>query len=410
MNSNEILSIILAFLVWEFALTKYIGYLNTTYWSDTIPEELTGIYDQAKYRASQVYDRTKYKFWLVSSTFSFFVILFALTVWFFGSLDMFLRWYFQNEILLCIVFFNILVILQTLISLPFDYYSTFVIEKEFGFNKSTKMLFFLDMIKWLLLTVIISSVLLGLIAYIYTLVWPSFWMYAWMLITAFSIVMMMFYSSLIVPLFNKQTPLEDGELKNAIQNFAKKVGFKLDNIYVMDGSKRSTKANAYFTWLWGKKRIVLFDTLIHDLSTEEIVAVLAHEIGHYKKKHTFQMLIFSIIQTWVMLYILSLALKIPEVSLALWASTASFYMWALAFGMLFTPVSVILGILWNVLSRKNEYEADAYATQNFWGNYLQSALKKLSINNLSNLKPHPIYEFFHYSHPTVLKRLQAMEK
>lgn len=221
--------------------------------------------------------------------------------------------------------------------------------------------------------------------------------------------MMMFYSSLIVPLFNKQTPLEDGELKTAINAFAQKVGFTLTDIYVIDGSKRSSKANAYFSGFGPKKRIVLFDTLIADLTTQELVAVLAHEIGHYKKKHTLQMLAMSIIQTGIILFILSLALKVPEVSYALGTPVQSFHLGVIAFAFLFTPLSIVFGMLGNILSRKNEYEADAYAKKHYSGEALQSALIKLSRNNLSNLRPHPAYEFFYYSHPTVLKRLSALK-
>jgi STE24 endopeptidase len=215
---------------------------------------------------------------------------------------------------------------------------------------------------------------------------------------------------LIVPLFNKQIPLQDNELKQKIEDFAKKVWFKLDNIFEMDASKRSSKWNAYFSWFWSKKRIVLFDTLIKDLSHEEIVAVLAHEIGHYKKKHTLQMFIFSIIQTWFMMYLLSLALKVDQIHYALGANIPSFHIGLIAFTILFTPVSIILSLFWNILSRKNEYEADEFAWVNYDASFLQSGLKKLSQNNLSNLRPHKAYEFFYYSHPTVLKRLTFLDK
>ena len=234
-------------------------------------------------------------------------------------------------------------------------------------------------------------------------------MYAWGITTAFSLFMMMFYSSLIVPLFNKQTPLEAGELRDAIEGFAQKVGFTGTDIYVIDGSKRSSKANAYFSGFGPKKRIVLFDTLIKDLSTQELVAVLAHEIGHYKRKHTLQMFALSTVQTGLIFFIFALALKIPEVSYALGGEVQSFHLGSVAFGILFTPISMIFGMSSSVFSRKNEYEADDYARQNYSGEHLQNALIKLSRNNLSNLRPHPAYEFFYYSHPTVLKRLAALK-
>jgi STE24 endopeptidase len=264
------------------------------------------------------YEKTKFKFSMITSFFSFFVMLLVLIFWGFGWLDNFVRSLTDNYILRWLYFFWIISLIQTLISLPISYYSTFVIEEKFGFNKMTKKLFFIDTIKSFILTIIIWGWLLALIIWLYTLDKNNFWIYAWIVVTAFSVFMMMFYSSLIVPLFNKQTPLKEWELRTAIQDFALKVWFKLDNIYVIDWSKRSSKANAYFSGFGPKKRIVLYDTLISDLDTEELVAVLAHEIGHYKKKHTLQMLVFSIIQTWFMLYILGLALELPEVSQALW--------------------------------------------------------------------------------------------
>ena len=237
----------------------------------------------------------------------------------------------------------------------------------------------------------------------------SFWIYAWFIVSGFSILMVLFYSTLIVPLFNKQTPLPEGELKTAIESFANKVGFKLDNIFVIDGSKRSTKANAYFTGLGAKKRIVLYDTLINDMTTNELVAVLAHEIGHYKKHHVVWSLFLGIIQTGITLFLFSLFVSSPELSAALGVDKPSFHIGLIAFGILYSPISLITGLFMNVFSRKNEYQADAFAAQYFSGEELASALKKLSVKNLSNLRPHPLYVFFHYSHPTLLQRLNALK-
>jgi STE24 endopeptidase len=410
MSTQTIFYIILAIFICETLLTKFLGYLNTTRWSEKLPEELAGIYDEKKYAKSQKYEKTKYMFGWISSIPTFLIMLAILVFGGFGWLDEFWRNYTQNQILLALMFFGSISIISTLISLPFSYYSTFVIEEKFGFNKMSKTLFFTDTLKWLFLSALIGWPLLALIVWIYSMVWPNFWIYAWGIATAFSLFMMMFYSSLIVPLFNKQTPLEDGELKTAILDFAQKVGFTGTDIYVIDGGKRSSKANAYFSWFGPKKRIVLFDTLIQDLSTQELVAVLAHEIGHYKKKHTLQMLGMSILQTGIILFVFSLALRIPEVSYALGSGQQSFHLGAVAFGVLFTPISMIFGMISSIFSRKNEYEADAYARENYSGEHLQNALIKLSRNNLSNLRPHPAYEFFYYSHPTVLKRLAALKK
>jgi STE24 endopeptidase len=297
-----------------------------------------------------------------------------------------------------------------ILNTPFSIYDTFVIEEKFGFNKTTPKIYVLDKIKGWLLSAIIGGGILALIVWFYETVGELFWVYTWIAISAFMIFMSMFYSSLIVPLFNKQTPLEEGELKDEIQGFSSKVGFKLQNIFVIDGSKRSTKANAYFSGLGAKKRIVLFDTLIKDLSVREIVAVLAHEIGHYKKKHTLISIVISILQTGITLYILSLFINNPELSKSLGSDIPSFHLGLIAFGVMYSPVSTIIGLAMNIFSRKNEYQADKFADDNFDGEELISSLKKLSRNNLSNLTPHPAYVFFHYSHPTLLQRIRAIRK
>ncbi|MCH2189048.1 M48 family metallopeptidase [Candidatus Gracilibacteria bacterium] len=408
MTTSTLFTLIIVLFVGEFILTKFLGYLNTRNWKTTLPKELSEIYDAKKYKKSMEYERVKYQFGILTSSISFAVTLALLVFGGFGFLDTFLRTFIGNEILIALAFFGILSVAQTLVGLPFSYYSTFVVEQKFGFNKMTPSLFFLDTIKGILLSFIIGGALIALIIWIYMISGSYFWMIGWGIMTFLSVFMMMFYSSLIVPIFNKQTPLKEGKLREKIEAFSNKVGFKLNNIYVIDGSKRSSKANAYFSGFGPKKRIVLYDTLIKDLTIEELVAVLAHEIGHYKRKHTLQMLIFSTLQTGAMFYILSLALAIPEVSFALGADVSSFHIGILAFGLLFTPISILLGIFSSVLSRKNEYEADAYAKEYFKAEKLVSALIKLSRNNLSNLEPHPCYEFVNYSHPTVLKRIAAL--
>lgn len=407
---TTIFYIILWLYIFEFVLSKVISYLNTLNWSTKLPKELKEIYDAKQYKKSMEYEKTKYSFWSISGIFSFFLMFFILVFWLFWVLYDYISTFTQNDILRTLYFFWIISFVQTIISIPFSYYSTFVIEEKFWFNKMTKKLFFIDTIKSLLVSFVIWWILLALITWVYLVTWNMFWIYTWIIVTIFSVFMMMFYSSLIVPLFNKQTPLKKWALRDWIEKFAWEVWFKLDNIYVIDWSKRSSKANAYFSWFGPKKRIVLYDTLIKDLTVWELVAVLAHEIWHYKKKHTLQMLAFWIIQTWIMLFILWLALKLPEISYALWASEWSFAVWMLAFWILFTPISIIFWLVWNVLSRKNEYEADEFAWLNYKADKLKSALIKLSKNNLSNLRPHPVYEFFHYSHPTVLKRLKALDE
>ncbi|MDO8928050.1 MAG: M48 family metallopeptidase, partial [Bacteroidota bacterium] len=314
-----------------------------------------------------------------------------------------------NSILTALVFFGILMFVSDILTTPFSVYDTFVIEEKFGFNKTTPKTFVLDKLKGWLLGAVIGGGLLALIIYIYQLTTSNFWIYAWMVISAFSIFMVLFYSNLIVPLFNKQTPLPEGELKSAIEKFSDKVGFKLDNIYVIDGSKRSTRANAYFTGLGAKKRIVLYDTLINDLTTNELVAVLAHEIGHYKKHHVIWSLLLGILQTGIVLFIFSLFVGNPILSAALGVAEPSFHIGLIAFGVLYSPISMFTGLAMNIFSRKNEFQADAFAAKHFDTNEMASALKKLSVTNLSNLRPHPVYVFFHYSHPTLLQRLEALK-
>jgi len=402
--------IIITIIVLNYLLDRIVEYLNISKCSNTIPKELEGIYDSEKYAKSQNYLKVNYKFSILTSTFSVLVILVMLFTGGFAFVDNLTASVTENVIIHALLFFGILMLASDIINTPFDLYDTFVIEHKFGFNKTTVKTYILDKLKTWLLGAIIGGGILALIIWFYTLTTNLFWLYAWMLVTVFSIFMTMFYSSIIVPLFNKQTPLEDGDLRNAISDFAQKVGFKLDNIYVIDGSKRSTKANAYFSGLGRKKRIVLYDTLIKDMSVEEIVAVLAHEVGHYKKKHSLKGIILSIIETGFTLYLLSFFVGSIVLAKALGAEEASFQIGLIAFGILYTPVSLILGLATNVYSRKNEYEADKFAGENYNPEHLQNALKKLSVNNLSNLTPHHIYVFIHYSHPPLLERLKALDK
>ncbi len=400
--------IIIGILIFDYTLERVLDYLNSTYWSNEIPKELEGIYEVEKYKKSQDYEKVKTRFSLLTSSLSLVAMLLMLFLGGFAWVDEFVRQYTTNSILMALMFFGIIGLAADILTTPLSIYSTFVIEEKFGFNKTTPKTFIFDKLKGWLLGAIIGGGLLSLIVWIYESTGEWFWLVAWGVIGGFTIFMTMFYSNIIVPMFNKQTPLENGTLRSSIESFAQKVGFKLKNIFVMDGSKRSTKANAYFTGLGAKKRIVLFDTLIKDHTDEELVGVLAHEIGHYKKKHTLTGTIITLLQTGLMLYILSLFIGNPVLSQALGASEGSFHLGILAFGLLYSPLSLILGLGMNVMSRKNEFSADRYAGENFKPQPLQDALKKLSVNHLSNLRPHPAYVFFYYSHPPLLQRLQAL--
>jgi STE24 endopeptidase len=260
------------------------------------------------------------------------------------------------------------------------------------------------------MTIVVGGGILALITWFYQFAGANFWMYAWLLVAVFSLFMNMFYSKLIVPLFNKQKPLEEGELKTAIEAYAKKVGFKLHNIFVLDGSKRSTKANAYFSGFGSQKRITLYDTLINDLEIDEIVAVLAHEVGHYKRKHIVFNLVSSILLTGFTLWLLSIFVSLSIFSEALNVPIPSFHIGLIVFGILYSPISEITGLFMNIMSRKFEYQADDYAKETFAAKPLVTSLKKLSKNSLSNLTPHSGYVFMHYSHPTLLQRIQNLNK
>jgi STE24 endopeptidase len=402
--------VIISILIFDFILDRYLDKLNSSRWSNKLPAELEGIYDTEKYRKSQDYEKVKHKFSLITDTFGLVLILLMLFLGGFAYIDTIARIFSTNTIIIALIFFGIIGLASDLLNTPFDIYATFVIEERFGFNRTTKKTYLLDKIKGWLLGAIIGGGLMGLIIWIYEVTGIYFWLIAWGVISGFMIFMAMFYSSLIVPLFNKQKPLESGELRDEIQKFATKTGFKLDNIFVIDGSKRSTKANAYFSGLGAKKRIVLYDTLIKDHTTDELVAVLAHEIGHYKKKHALKGIFISIAQTGLLFFILSLFLGNILLDNALGISVSSFHIEIITFGLLYSPLSLILGLVMNSYSRKNEFEADRFAKENYNGKALQNALIKLSVNNLSNLRPHSIYVFFHYSHPPLLERLKALEK
>lgn len=387
----------------------YLDYLNNKRWTDTPPDKLSDIIDRAKYKKSQNYYRATMKLSNISSSFFLLIILLMMFLSGFARVDNIARELSDNRVLVSIIFFGIIFLGFDLLKLPFAWYDTFIIEEKFGFNKTSLKTFFTDHLKSWLMAILIAGPLIALITWIYYEAGDMFWIYVWIVITLFSVFMNMFYSELIVPIFNKQKPLEEGELRTQIENMAMKAGFKLSNIYTIDGSRRSTKANAYFAGLGPKKRIVLFDTLIHDLTTEEITAVLAHEIAHYKKKHSLTMMLYGLLQTGIMLYIFSILAGNEKLTSALGAETPSFHISVLAFFLIYSPVSRLISLFMNYLSRKHEYQADSYAGKIYDSNKLIAALKKLSVNNLSNLNPHPAYVFVHYSHPPLLKRISNLE-
>ncbi len=409
MSAAVLFYILIGIIVSNYLIDIILDSLNASHYDNEVPEVLADVYDNEKYQQSLEYKKTNFKFSLVSSTLSVVLTLAFFFLDGFQFVDNLARSYTSNSTLIALLSFGIIMFASELVSLPLAYYKTFVIEEQFGFNKSTLTTFILDKLKGWFMLAAIGGGLLALIIWLYEASGSYFWLFTWGVITLFSVFINLFYTKLIVPLFNKQTPLEEGPLKEAIEAYALKVRFSLPQISVIDGSKRSTKANAYFSGFGSQKRITLYDTLIHDLTIDEIVAVLAHEVGHYKKKHVYFNLIASILITGITLYILSLCINAPLLSEALNVSSPSFHIGLITFGILYTPISAITGFLMGLLSRRFEYQADRFAKETFNGDALIEALKKLSKNSLTNLTPHPWYVAIQYSHPTLLQRLQSIQ-
>ena len=401
-------NILIAIIILNFFKDSILDYLNSKYFDNEIPDIISDIYDKEKYLKSQEYKKTQYKFNRISSTYSLLILLLFFYFDGFLILDNYCRSLFDSELIISLSFFGIIYFGNDLLSIPFSIYHTFIIEEKFGFNKTTKKTYIIDKLKSWLLTILFGGGILSFIIFQFQSVGQNFWIVAWIFISVLTLLINGLYAQIIVPLFNKQTKLEDGELKSEIEKYSKKVGFNLSNIFVIDGSKRSTKANAYFSGFGKQKRVTLYDTLINKLTKNQIVAVIAHEIGHYKKNHIIFNLLFSIIQSGIMLYILSLLIYMPIFSEALNIENHSFHIALITFSILYTPISEISSLIFNLFSRKFEYEADEYADKSFDGKYLIEALKVLTKDSLSNLTPHPKYVWWHYSHPTLLERINQL--
>jgi STE24 endopeptidase len=410
MTPDRILFLIVAISVAGYLFDLVLEILNLKAQRTDIPDDIAAFYDREKYLKSLEYHRVKTRFSFLTGAFGFILSLAMLMSGGFGYLDSLLRPFFDNDIWLALVFFGTILIASDILSLPFQVYSTFVIEERFGFNKTTRKTFIADKIKGYLIGGLVGGSLLALLIVLVNKFGPGFWIWFGLIASVFVLLINMFYTSWILPLFNKLTILPAGELKSAIEDFSRKVNFPLDNIFVMDGSKRSSKANAFFSGIGKKKKIVLFDTLIKNHTTDELVAVLAHEVGHFKKKHIILSFVLSVVQIFFLLFVLSLMIFNSDLSIALGGTQQAIHLNLIAFAILFSPVSGVTGLLMSLLSRKNEYEADAYAKQTYSGVALSDALKRLSVDTLSNLHPHPAYVFFYYSHPPLLQRLAALKR
>jgi STE24 endopeptidase len=408
MTPETLLAIILSITVVSYLFDQLLDYINLRAKRTDIPADIESFYEKDKYLKSLAYHKDLVRFSFLTSAFSFALSIIMLLAGGFGWLDHILRPYFNNEIALALAFFAVLGIASDLLTIPFQLYSIFVIEEKYGFNKTSARTFITDKLKGYVLAAIVGGGLLFLLMYMASHIGSDFWIWFSIVAAIFILIINMFYTSLILPLFNKLTPLPDGELKRAITAFSEKVNFPLDSIFVIDGSKRSKKANAFFSGIGKKKKIVLYDTLLENHTTDELVAVLAHEVGHFKKKHIVWSYVLSILQITFTLFVLSRMLYSENISLALGADQASMHLNLVAFGILFSPISGVSGLLLKIYSRKNEYEADAYAKSSYDGKALAAALKRLSVDSLSDLYPHPAYVFFHYSHPPLLRRLAAL--
>ena len=410
MNSELILLIILIVIAVNYLLDLFSGLLNYRSFNDKIPSNVRDIYNKEEYDKSQKYKKENFRFNLFISSYSFIILVTVLYSGYFGVLDSTIRNYtLENEISPSVLFFFSIYLINDIILLPFQFYRVFVIEQKYGFNTMSLKTFILDKLKGYLLTLIVGLIVMVPLLILILLFPQSFWIYSWILLSFFMIFLNMFYTSLIVPLFNKLTPIDDGDLKDSLNSYAEKVGFSLSNIFVINGSKRSKKANAFFTGFGKNKKIVLYDTLIKNHTIDELVAVLAHEVGHYKLRHVISNLVISIATTGFMLFLMSKFLFNSEVSYALGGNVSFRHLEILAFFILYTPISRFINILVFIKSRKNEYEADNFAISTFKKSPLVSALKKLSRDNLTNLTPHPLFEFINYSHPSLSKRLRSIE-
>jgi STE24 endopeptidase len=406
---NFIAIIILCTIAVDFILNLTADGLNLKHLRSELPQAFEGVYDPERYRKSQQYLKVNTQFGWITSTFNLCLIL---VFWFAGGfplLDKWVRAFELGPVLSGLVYMGVLMLLKAALSLPFSMYATFVIEERFGFNKTTLQTYVMDLLKGLGLALLLGTPLLAAVLIFFQYAGPHAWWYCWIGVTLYMLVVQFIAPTWIMPLFNKFTPLEEGELKSKILSYANSIDFPLENVYQMDGSRRSTKSNAFFTGFGKHKRIVLFDTLIKQHSVNELVAVLAHEMGHYKKKHIRQTLILGILQTGLMLFLLSQFITYQGLFDAFYISQQSIYAGMIFFAMLYAPIDFFVGILMQVLSRKNETVADQFAAETTKDPVsMVDALKKLSVHNLSNLTPHPFYVFLNYSHPPVLKRIESL--
>jgi len=403
--------IIIGILLFEYMLSFIVRTLNLKALDPNLPEEFKDTFDQEKYLKSQDYTRENSRFSYITSTFSLVLSLIFIFGGVYNIIDLYVRSVGYGDILTGLLFFGLLTILTDILSLPFGLYSTFVIEEKFGFNKTTLSTYFMDKLKGYFLMILIGAPVFSLVLYFFGQYGENAWIYAWILLVVFSLVMQPIFNLFIAPMFNKFTPLEEDPLLSKIKDYLKTVNFPVKKLEVMDGSKRSSHSNAYFSGMGKNKRIALFDTLVEQMDDEEIVAVIAHEVGHYKLKHIHTGIFLSAIQSGIMFFVLSIFMMNSDLFAVFKMDYLSIYASFVFFSILYTPISMIMGFIFSFISRKNEFAADAYSAKTAkLPNSLISGLKKMSKENLSNLTPHCLNVMLNYSHPPVLDRIKVLSK
>jgi STE24 endopeptidase len=408
---NIYLGIILTILITRYLLDLFVENLNLRSASSGLPGEFSGFFDAAKYKTAQDYLKINCRFKLSREGLLTLLIIAFILAGGFNLVDRFARGFNRGPIATGLIFAASLMLALKALNIPFSAYQTFVIEERFGFNRTTLKTFILDILKGLILLAIIGGIVFSGVVWFFGRMGSYAWVYCWLGVTCFQLFLVFIAPVVILPIFNKFIPLEDGRLKSAIEQYAAGQDFKLKGIFKIDASRRSSKSNAFFTGFGKYRRIALFDTLIEKQSVDELVSVLAHEIGHYKKKHIIKQMAVSVISAAVMFFILSLFMENPGLFSAFKMEESSIYASLFFFGFLYTPISMVFSIFSNYLSRRHEFAADLYAVSTYKRpEAFINALKKLSADNLANLTPHPLKVFLDYSHPPLLQRIQMIRR
>lgn len=407
---NIYLIVVLCILVADYVLDLVVELLNVRHLDPQLPQEMAEYYDAEKYARSQEYLKVNTRFGQVVSSITTPLMIAFILLGGFNLVDVFARSLGFGPIVTGLAFSGILLWGGSILQIPIGAYHTFVIEERFGFNRTSLKTFIADLLKGWLLAAVIGTPVLAAILWFFAAAGSMAWLYCWGALTLVQLVLMFVAPVLIMPLFNRYDPLEEGDLRSSIESYARSQAFKMKGVFKMDGSLRSSKSNAFFTGFGRFRRIVLFDTLMAQHTTQELTAVIAHEMGHYKKRHIIKFMFVSIATTGLMFFLLSFFIDNPGLSAAFRMESTSIYAGLFFFGILYSPISSLISIAVNILSRRHEYEADRYAVDTYGdANAMVTALKKLSVDNLANLTPHPLKVFLEYSHPPVIDRIRAIE-